>query len=130
MEEKDNETVYDAENANPLAYPMVVLVNENSASASEILTGALKENDRATVVGTTTFGKGIIQTIYSLYDGAAVKVTTAEYLSPDKNKIHEVGVTPDVEEELNGDDIRVIYSLDPALDNQLNKAIEILLEKR
>ena len=59
-----------------------------------------------------------------------MKVTTAEYLSPDKNKIHEVGVTPDVEEELNGDDIRVIYSLDPALDNQLNKAIEILLEKR
>ncbi|MGN0963245.1 MAG: S41 family peptidase, partial [Clostridia bacterium] len=86
VEEKDNETVYDAENTNPLAYPMVVLVNENSASASEILTGALKENDRAAVVGTTTFGKGIIQTIYSLYDGAAVKVTTAEYLSPDKNK--------------------------------------------
>lgn len=129
VEEKDNETVYDAENTNPCAYPMVVLVNENSASASEILTGALKENDRATVVGTTTFGKGIIQTIYSLYDGAAVKVTTAEYLSPDKNKIHEVGVTPDVEEELNGDDIGLIYTLDPSVDNQLNKAIETLLSE-
>lgn len=129
VEEKDKETVYDAENTNPCSYPVVVLVNENSASASEILTGALKENHRATVVGTTTFGKGIIQTVYSLADGAAVKVTTAEYLSPDKNKIHEVGVTPDVEEELNGDDIRLIYTLDPAQDNQLNKALETLLSE-
>ena len=58
-----------------------------------------------------------------------MKVTTAEYLSPDKNKIHEVGVTPDVEEELNGDDIGLIYTLDPSVDNQLNKAIETLLSE-
>lgn len=127
VEEKDDETVYRAENTNPCSYPLVVLVNENSASASEILTGALKENDRATVVGVTTFGKGIIQTIYGLHGGAAVKVTTAEYLSPDKNKIHEVGVKPDMEEAMQSDDISLIYSLDPSIDNQLNKAIETLL---
>ncbi|MBQ1251682.1 MAG: PDZ domain-containing protein, partial [Firmicutes bacterium] len=91
VEEKSNEECIDAVNTNPYAYPLVVLVNENSASASEILAGALKDNDRAEIVGMTTFGKGIIQSIYGLRGGGAVKVTTAEYLSPDKNKIHEVG---------------------------------------
>lgn len=129
VEEKDDEIGYDAENTNPCSYPLVVLVNENSASASEILTGALKDNNRATVVGTTTFGKGIIQTIYSLSGGAAVKVTTAEYLSPEKHKIHEVGVEPDVEVALDGDDIALIYTLDMSLDNQLKTAVDTLLKK-
>lgn len=129
VEEKKKETCYDAENTNPLSYPMVVLVNENSASASEILTGALKENDRAEIIGVTTFGKGIIQSVYTLSDGQGVKVTTAEYLSPDKNKIHEVGVEPDVPVELNTDDISVIYSLDPAVDNQLEEALRVLAEQ-
>ncbi len=127
VEEKSGETVYDAENANPCSYPLVVLINENSASAAEILSGALKDNGRATLVGVTTFGKGIIQTVYNLADGAAVKVTTAEYLSPDQHKIHEIGVEPDVEEALNSDDVSVIYSLDPAADNQLQKAMDTLL---
>lgn len=126
VESKDGEDVYDATNSNPSAYPLVVLVNENSASASEILAGALKDNDRATLVGTTTFGKGIIQTVYNLSDGTAIKVTTAEYLSPDKHKIHKIGVTPDVKVKLSSDDISVIYSLDPAKDNQLAKAMETL----
>ena len=129
VEEKDDETCYDAENTNPYSYPVVMLVNENSASASEILSGAMQDNTRATIVGTTTFGKGIIQTVYALSDGAAVKVTTAEYLSPDKNKIHKVGVKPDVEVELGSDDISIIYSLDMSLDPQLAEANKILQEK-
>lgn len=129
VEEKDDETCYDAENTNPYSYPVVMLVNENSASASEILSGAMQDNKRATIVGTTTFGKGIIQTVYALSDGAAVKVTTAEYLSPDKNKIHKVGVKPDVEVELGSDDISIIYTLDMSLDPQLAEANKILQEK-
>lgn len=129
VEEKDDETCYDAENTNPYSYPVVMLVNENSASASEILSGAMQDNKRATIVGTTTFGKGIIQTVYALSDGAAVKVTTAEYLSPDKNKIHKVGVKPDVEVELGSDDISLIYTLDMSLDPQLAEANKILQEK-
>ena len=129
VEEKDDETCYDAENTNPYSYPVVMLVNENSASASEILSGAMQDNKRATIVGATTFGKGIIQTVYALSDGAAVKVTTAEYLSPDKNKIHKVGVKPDVEVELGSDDISIIYSLDMSLDPQLAEANKILQEK-
>lgn len=129
VEEKKKETCYDAENANPSAYPLVVLVNENSASASEILSGALKENDRATLVGVTTFGKGIIQSVYTLSDGVGVKVTTAEYLSPDKNKIHEVGVTPNVEVKMATDDVSAIYTLDPTIDNQLAEAIKALGKK-
>ncbi len=126
IEEKRGETVVDDEESNPYAYPMVVLVNGYSASASEILSGALKDNGRARIVGETTYGKGVIQTIYRLADGAGLKVTTAEYYSPDKHKVHEVGVEPDVVEELNSDDITVIYSLDPEKDNQLKKAIEVL----
>lgn len=129
VEEKDDETCYDAENTNPYSYPVVMLVNENSASASEILSGAMQDNKRATIVGATTFGKGIIQTVYALSDGAAVKVTTAEYLSPDKNKIHKVGVKPDVEVELGSDDISIIYSFDMSLDPQLAEANKILQEK-
>lgn len=129
VESKNGEECYDSENADPCSYPLVVLVNENSASASEILSGALQDNKRATLVGTTTFGKGIIQTVFPLDDGVAVKVTTAEYLSPDKHKIHEIGITPDIKTELGSDDFTLIYSLDPSVDPQLKKGIETLLKK-
>jgi len=76
--------------------PMVVLVNGFSASASEIVTGALKDHDRATVIGTTTFGKGLVQSIISLDDGAALKLTTAVYYTPDGTNIHKKGITPDI----------------------------------
>ena len=74
---------------------IIVLVNERTASASELLTAALKDYDRARVVGTTTFGKGIIQTTYTLYDGSGFKLTTKEYLTPKKAVIHNVGIEPD-----------------------------------
>ena len=104
---------------------IVVLVNKNTASASEILVGILKDYNKATVVGTTTFGKGIIQDLMSLTDGSGIKLTTSEYLTPNRNKINEVGITPDIEIEL-PDDIENIYSIEEKQDNQLQKAIDIL----
>lgn len=129
IEEKDKESSYESTNTNPLNVPVVMLVNENSASASEILSAALQDNGVATLVGSTTYGKGIIQTVYSLKDGGAVKITTARYLSPNRNEIHKVGVKPDVEVALDGDKTDIIYSKDIEKDPQLKKAMEVLQEK-
>ncbi len=104
--------------------PVVLLVNKNSASASEILAGALKDLDEATIVGTTTYGKGVIQELLSFRDGSGLKVTTHEYYTPNRNKINGVGIEPDevVEfpEEVN------ILNVKEENDIQLKKAIEIL----
>lgn len=121
--EKSAESSYRSENTNPLSVPVVMLINENSASASEILAGALQDNGVATLVGTNTFGKGIIQTVYSLRNGGAVKITTAQYLSPNKTVIHEVGIAPDIEVEAEFEDPLALYSKDAAEDNQLEAAI-------
>lgn len=103
-----------------LQVPMVLLVNENSASASEIFAGAVKDHGVGTLVGTTTFGKGIVQNIYSLLDGTSFKVTSSEYFSPNGTSIHGVGVEPHVIIEYEYDEEN------PDYDNQLEKAIEIL----
>jgi carboxyl-terminal processing protease len=99
---------------------MVVLVNYYSASASEILTGALKDQGRATVVGQKTYGKGVIQNVFSLVDGSKLKLTFAEYFTPNKTKINGVGIEPDYEVELTDEDI------ENSVDSQLEKAKEIL----
>lgn len=104
---------------------IVILVNENTASASEILTAALQDYDKATVVGTKTYGKGVIQTFFTLSDGSGLKITTAEYYTPKGSTIHEVGITPDKEVEL-PDSIENIYAVSEKDDTQLKKAIEIL----
>ena len=96
--------------------PIIILTNENTASASEILAGALKDLGKAKTVGTTTYGKGVIQQILSLTDGSGLKITIEEYQTPNKNKIHKVGIKPDVEIELT----------DSKEDVQLQKAIELL----
>lgn len=97
--------------------PIVILINESSASASEILTGALKDHGIATVVGTKSYGKGLIQEIVGLSDNGAVRVTIAEYYTPNYNKINKIGITPDVVVEDNEK---------TKVDEQLEKAIEIL----
>jgi carboxyl-terminal processing protease len=87
---------YEAEGPVTTDKPMVLLVNEFSASAAEIVTGALKDSHRATVVGTRTFGKGLVQTIVSMGGGSALKLTTAVYLTPDGTDINKKGIAPDV----------------------------------
>lgn len=124
-----NEEIYKAEDGHSLDIPMVVLVNENSASASEVLTGALKDYDAATVVGTQTFGKGIVQSLIPLSDGSAVKLTTSHYYTPGGLDIHGKGISPDVEVEL-GDEARRMAVLPQELDNQLQKGIEVIKDIR
>lgn len=120
-----NEEVTKAEKDKEYSMPIVVLVNENSASASEILTGALKDNERATIVGDTTYGKGVIQTVLTLSDGSGLKITTAEYFTPSGTEIHKKGITPDVEVKL-PDSVTNIYSVKENDDTQLQKAISEL----
>lgn len=110
-----------------IAIPMVVLVNEGSASASEIMTGALKDNNRALVLGKTTFGKGIVQRLYPLGGGkgGGFKLTMAEYLTPKGTHIHEVGIAPDLELDLN-EDAKGIGPDFMDQDNQLKAAISLV----
>ena len=105
--------------------PVVVLANENSASASEILACSLQDNERAKIIGTKTFGKGIIQTLLSLTDGSGLKITTEEYYTPKGTTIHKVGIIPDEGVKL-PDTVKSIYSVTKDEDTQLKKAIEVL----
>ena len=102
--------------------PLVLLVNEYSASASEILSGALRDNQRASLVGTNTYGKGVIQQVFSLLDGSVLKLTVAEYFTPTGTKIHEIGLKPDYEVELPEE----IKDEKDFVDTQLEKAKEVL----
>lgn len=109
-------------------YPIVLLQDENSASASEIFAGAIKDYNYGTIVGTNSFGKGIVQTYFELSDHDAIKITTAKYFTPNGNYIHEVGIAPDVEVEYE-------YSgptdgeYDKQYDSQFQKAYEIMQGK-
>ncbi len=125
VDNKDEKQVTYSEDDPIITMPVVVLVNENSASSSEILACSLQENERAKIVGEKTYGKGIIQTFLTLTDGSGLKITTEEYYTPKGNKIHEVGVKPDEEVEL-PESIKNIYSVKEEEDTQLKKAIEML----
>lgn len=105
--------------------PIVLLTNKSSASASEILAGALKDNGKATIVGEKTYGKGVIQELLTLTDGSGLKITTNEYFTPNKNKINKIGITPDVLVELDKDVANQLV-IEEDKDNQLQKAIEVL----
>lgn len=105
--------------------PLVILTNENTASASEILTAALKDNERAKVIGIKTYGKGVIQAVLNLSDGSGIKITTAEYFTPNGTEINKKGITPDIEVKLS-DTVKNIYAVKENDDTQLNKAIEEL----
>ena len=128
-EDKDgNRTEYKSKGGNEFQKPLAVLVNGNSASASEIFAGAVKDYGIGTLVGTKTFGKGIVQRIITLNDGTAVKLTVSKYFTPKGNDIHEKGIEPDVEVELE-ESLKQKVTIEKAEDNQLQKAIEILNQK-
>lgn len=110
--------------AGELGIPMAVLVNGGSASASEVLTGALKDYKKATIIGTKTFGKGIVQTVIPLGDGSGISLTTSKYFSPSGVCIHGVGIEPDIVVE--ADETKQISDLSVEEDVQLQKAIEVL----
>ena len=113
-----------------LEMPLVLLVNENSASAAEILTGALRDRAGATVVGVNTYGKGIVQVVMPVGDeGAGFQMTIAEYYTPSGNTVHKVGLAPDVEIPLEEGDNGGYDFADTEHDPQLKKALETLMEK-
>ncbi len=126
VDRQDNKEVYSSDEANKITIPMVVLVNEYSASASEILTGAIKDTDSGTIIGEKTFGKGIVQTIRPLGDGSYYKITTAHYLTPNGSNIHKKGIDVDItkkEIEAKG------YKMTSDNDGELNYAIKYLKKK-
>lgn len=122
---KNGEEEIKKSKSNPVInVPIVVLVNGNTASASEIFAAALKENGKATIVGEKTYGKGVIQELISLRDGSGIKVTIEEYLTPNRNKINKVGITPDKEVTL-PDTVTSIYNIEKTEDTQLQEAIKL-----
>ncbi|MBO5487867.1 MAG: S41 family peptidase [Eubacterium sp.] len=119
--------IYESTDEEQFDKPLVVLINESSASASEVFAGSLQDRGAATLVGVKSFGKGIIQTIFSLEKscGGGIKLTTGEYLLPSGRSIHEKGLTPDVESEYTG----TSKDLGAEDDNQLKKAMEVMETK-
>ncbi len=118
---------YPKEDAHELDIPIAVLVNGNSASASEVFAGALQDYGCAKLVGTTTFGKGIVQSLIELDDGSAVKITTSHYYTPSGFDLHKKGLDPDVEVELEiPEDMDLTLGIPLEQDNQVRKAIEVL----
>ncbi len=118
---------YNATGTDQFDKPMVILVNGNSASAAEIFSGALQDYKVAKLVGTTTFGKGIVQQIFNLSDGSAVKMTISKYYTPSGRCIHGTGLEPDIEVDL-PDELKNQVSIDKSEDTQLQKAIETVKE--
>ena len=112
------EATYSCDGKNEFTKPLVVLVNQYSASASEIFAGAVKDYGIGTIVGVTTYGKGVVQQLFNLNDGSSLKVTISEYFTPSGNSIDGVGVVPDVEVEY------IVDEEHPEADNQLDVALE------
>ena len=110
--------------------PLVVLCNGNTASASEVLLGCIQDNNAGTIIGTTSFGKGIVQDIIPLDSGAGLRFTSSRYRTSGGHNIHEIGITPDIEYPMpEGTDLYAAFSMDPDQDPQLKKAIEVLEEQ-
>ena len=125
VDKNGNEEIEKSEDDPIINMPIIILVNENTASSSEILAGALKDLGKAKIVGTTTYGKGVIQEVLTLPDGSGLKITTKKYLTPNKTEINEIGITPDEEVEL-PDTVENILDVSEEEDTQLQKAIEML----
>ena len=118
----------DATDSDSFDKPVAILVNGNSASASEVFSGAMKDYDAATLVGTRTFGKGIVQSIVPFGDGTAMKVTVSKYYTPNGVNIHGTGIEPDVVVELSKD-ANKNGKYDRKYDNQLDKALDVVVDK-
>ena len=114
---------YKCDGSNEIDVPLVVLADGYSASASEILTGAVKDYGIGTIVGTTTYGKGIVQKVINLSDGSALKLTVSTYFTPNGNNIHGIGIEPDIEVPFDAEQYQ------NGVDNQLEKAKEVLAQK-
>lgn len=115
---------YKADGTDWINLPIAVLVNGNSASASEILSSAIQDSGAGTIIGTQTYGKGVVQTVYSLQDGTEVKLTISEYFTRNGHEINKIGVTPDQEVEFDSKEYRK-----SGTDNQLETAVETIKEK-
>lgn len=127
-EDKNGNVITEKSDANMDDIPMVVLVNENSASASEILAGAFKDRGRAKIIGTKTFGKGIVQKLFPLENGAGAKITISEYKTPNGEKINKIGVKPDIEVENKNQDLDLNEN-DFSKDQQFLKALAELVKE-
>ena len=123
-----NREEYKGTDKEVLELPMAVMINGNSASAAEIFAAAMQDYDAATLVGTTSFGKGIVQSILPLTDGTAVKITISRYFTPNGVCIHGEGVTPDVEVDLN-DELKQLVIIPKDQDNQLAEAVKAVLDR-
>lgn len=108
--------------------PLAVLINGNSASASEVFAGAVQDYKLGTLVGTTSFGKGIVQSVIPLEDGSAIKLTTSKYYTPNGRNIHGIGIEPEVEAEL-PDELKKKLVIEKEEDVQLQKALDVVREK-
>ena len=128
LEYNDGTREYYRTNDGKTEMELVVLMNEYSASSSEILAGALKDRANATIVGVQSYGKGIVQTVVGLDDGAGMQMTIAQYYTPNGNAVHKVGITPDVEIHLPDGD-NGMYEFADLNDPQLNKAYEVMQQK-
>lgn len=124
-ETKDGKREYMKSDKAMVDYPLAILVNGGSASASEILAGAIKDHKRGTLIGTTTFGKGVVQRLKDLPDGSGIKLTISEYFTPNGINIHGIGIEPDILVEL-PEDIEKIGVDNISEDTQLRKAIEVI----
>jgi carboxyl-terminal processing protease len=120
-----NVTTYEAEDTAIPPLPLAVLVNAHTASASEITSGAIQDSGVGTIVGTKTFGKGVVQEILPLPDGSAIKITDARYLTPHNRDINHLGITPDIVVDEN----KGARYGDPTKDTQLVRAVQYLNDK-
>lgn len=128
LQYKDGTREYYRTQAGKVDMELVLLMNENSASSSEILAGALKDRANATVVGVQSYGKGIVQTVVGLEGGDGMQMTVAQYYTPNGNAVHKVGITPDVEINLPDGD-NGMYEFGDLNDVQLAKALEVMQQK-
>lgn len=128
-EDKDGNKSYAKSDPEEIEIPLVILINGNSASASEVLSGAVQDWDKGILVGEQSFGKGLVQRVFQLPDGSAVKLTVAKYYTPSGVCIQGVGLTPDVYVEMDDELTARVATLTYEEDVQLQKAVEVIKEQ-